>query len=265
MTRTPLRRPAAAATGLAAALVLTLVPSAQAPASAAPEASVAPVAVAAAPVTRTSVIGTSVEGRPITAIHRYWPGVANRKTVVVIGTVHGDEPAGTRVTTRLTTAKLPRNVNLWIIPTGNPDGLAAGRRTNAHKVDLNRNFPYRWKRINVGKSTYSGPSKASEPETKALIRFFKKVKPRQTVVFHQPLYGVGTSVKRMDVVKAYSRETGLPVKSFACTGVCYGSFGSWHNRAMSGVSVTVEFGAGRPSVSRIKKATAAVLKIGSRY
>ena len=85
------------------------------------------------------------------------------------------------------------------------------------------------------------------------------------MVFHQPLYGVGTSVKRMDVVRAYGSEIGLPVKSFACTGVCYGSFGSWHNRTLSGVSVTVEFGKGRPSVARIKKATAAVLKVGSRY
>ena len=225
---------------------------------------VLPAEAAAQPVTRTVVIGTSVQGRDITAVHRYWPGVKNAKRLVVIGSIHGDEPAGTRVARRLRTAPLPRNVDLWIIPTANPDGLAARTRTNARATDLNRNFPYRWKRINVGKSTYSGRASASEPETRVLMAFFTKVRPRQTVVFHQPLVGVGTAVKRMDVVRALARRTGLPVKDYACTGVCHGSFSSWHNRRLPGVAVTLEFGR-TASDGRIRRATSAVLEVGSRY
>jgi protein MpaA len=220
-------------------------------------------AVAREPVQETTVLGTSVKKRKIRAIRRYWPGVEDRKTLVVIGTIHGDEPAGRRVTALLRTAKLPRNLDLWIIPTANPDGTAAKRRTNARKVDLNRNFPYRWKKINVGTSTYSGPAKASEPETRALMRFFRKVKPDQTVVFHQPLNGVGTTVKRMDVVRALARRTGLPVKSFACTGVCRGSFSSWHNNRLPGVAVTVEFPR-KVKSKQVRRAAAAVLRVGSR-
>ena len=221
-----------------------------------------PADAASSPVVTREIIGTSVKGRPIYAIHRAYPGATRR--VVVIGQIHGDERAGLGVTRRLKRLNPPRNLDLWIVPTVNPDGLAAGTRTNARKVDLNRNFPYRWKRINVGRETYSGPSSASEPETRALLAFIKRVNPRITVSFHQPLFGVGLNTKRNDVVRALGRRIGLPVESYSCTGVCHGSFTSWHNNTRPGVAVTVEFGR-RASALRRDKAAAAVLYVGSRY
>jgi predicted deacylase len=182
----------------------------------------------------------------------------------VIGSIHGDETAGMGVTTRLKTRALPSNLDLWLIPMANPDGVAAHTRTNAHRVDLNRNFPYRWRKINVGKSTYSGPSAASEPETKALMRFITRVNPRITITFHQPLFGVGTNTKRNDVVRALASAIQLPVESYSCTGVCYGSFTSWHNYYKTGVAVTVEFGRAATNW-RKDKAAAAVVSVGSRY
>jgi protein MpaA len=211
-------------------------------------------------VTTTRVaIGKSVKGRTIWAIHRTRPGATKR--VVVIGQVHGDETAGIGVTSRLHKAALPANLDLWIIPTANPDGRAAGTRTNARGVD--RNFPYRWRRINVGRPTYSGPGAASEPETKALHAFITKIEPRITITFHQPLYGVGKNDKRPEIHTALSRATGLPVKDYACSGVCYGSFTSWHNRYRRGVAVTVEFGR-TASAWRLDKAAAATLSVGAR-
>ncbi|MGH8970787.1 MAG: M14 family zinc carboxypeptidase [Actinomycetes bacterium] len=241
---------------LAALLVALLLPLAGA-------APFAPAGAATEPVMKRVQIGTSVKGRPIYAYHRYHPG-AWRK-VVVIGAIHGDERAGMRVIRRLKRSNPPASLNLWLIPTVNPDGWAADRRTNAHRVDLNRNFPYRWRQINRGTETWSGPSAASEPETKALKAFITKVNPRITVTFHQPLFGVGRNSKRNDVVYALARRAELPVKSFSCSGVCYGSFTSWHNAKRSGVAVTVEFGKPHVSDWRIGKAASAVLTVGSRF
>jgi protein MpaA len=220
-----------------------------------------PADAATSPMTRIA-IGTSVQGRTIWAYHRTTPGATKR--VIVIGSIHGDETAGMGVTTRLKTRALPSNLDLWLIPMANPDGVAAHTRTNAHKVDLNRNFPYQWRRINVGTSTYSGPSAASEPETKALMAFITKVNPRITITFHQPLFGVGLNTKRNDVVRALAAGIQLPVESYSCTSVCYGSFTSWHNYYKTGVAVTVEFGSAVTDW-RKDKATAAVVSVGSRY
>ncbi len=254
--------------GLTAALTIGTAaavppPAVPAPGVPAPIAS-APVAFApaAAVQTTTRQIGTSVRGRTIWAIHRTTPGATRR--IVVIGQVHGNERAGTRVVQRLRIAGLPADVDLWLIPTANPDGLAAGTRTNARKVDLNRNFPYRWRRLDVGRTTYSGRRAASEPETRALQRFVTAMDPGIVVTFHQPLLGVGRNDKRPEVARAMAAATGLPLRTFHCTGICAGSFTSWVNRTRRGVAVTVEFGR-TTSPQRLDRAAAAVLSVASRF
>ena len=89
--------------------------------------------------------------------------------------MHGDERAGTRVVRRLRRLPLPAGVDLWLVPTMNPDGAAADVRTNAHAVDLNRNFPRYWRSAGAGTATWSGPSPASEPETRALQALLRSV------------------------------------------------------------------------------------------
>jgi protein MpaA len=221
----------------------------------------APPAAAAKVQEERLTIGTSVEGRKIVAYHRWREGA--RKRVLVIGSMHGDERAGTRVVRTLRSARLPANVDLWLIPTLNPDGAAAKRRTNAHGVDLNRNFPHRWKKAGRGTAKYSGRKAASEPETKALVDLVRTVKPRTTIVFHQPLVGIDSyAAKSMPLVRALSRETGLPIRSFDCGGVCRGTLTGWHNKRTPGRAVTVEFGRSVPA-KQVRRVARAVLRVGS--
>lgn len=230
-----------------AAVVVTFLPT---PASA----QVAPL------VTGKFVIGQSVQHRDITVVHRFHPGATVK--VVVIGNIHGDETAGLRVITALRQrADLPSNLDLYLIRTANPDGTAAGTRTNAHGVDLNRNFPYRWRSSSKG-PTWSGRRALSEPEALTLRAFIVAVKPDLVVVMHQPLFGIGAQDQTMPVVRRLSRETGLPVRDFRCTGVCAGSFTSWLNNRTGTLGVTVEFGH-TVSAARISRTARALVSVGS--
>ena len=186
-------------------------------------------------------IGTSVQGRPIVAVHRWTDGAT--RTTLVIGSMHGNERAGMRVVRQLRSASLPAGVDLWLVRTMNPDGTAADRRTNAHGVDLNRNFPQYWRPTGAGTLQWSGPSPASEPETRAMQRFLRDVDPHTTLSFHQPLDGVDSyRAKSMTLVRRLSRELGLPVKWFDCHGGCTGTLTDWSNTRLDGRAVTVELG-----------------------
>jgi len=97
-------------------------------------------AASTAPVVDRSIrLGASVQGRTITVIER---GDPNGPKVLVVGCVHGNEPAGIRVAAWLQRARPPAGIDLWILPDLNPDGVHAGTRGNVHGVDLNRNFPW---------------------------------------------------------------------------------------------------------------------------
>ena len=230
-------------------------------AGAVPLVTTAPVAVADdGPVTTREVVGTSLRGRPITVVHRAHEGATRR--VLVIGSIHGDERAGLRVERRLVERPdLPPELDLYLARTVNPDGTAVDRRTNAHGVDLNRNFPYKWGTSPRG-STWSGPSPLSEPESVALRDLIRRLDPWLVVTFHQPLFGVGANDRGMTTVRAIARGMRLPVDDFACTGVCHGTFTSWVNHRSESLAVTVEFGDTAPDW-RIARAANTVVEVGS--
>ncbi len=182
-------------------------------------------------------IGTSVQGRGIYA-YRLGPATATR-TMVVIGQMHGNERVGVAVAWTLMSRPVPPGVQIWVITTMNPDGYAANRRTNAHGVDLNRNFPSTdWLRRGAGTSTYSGPAASSEPETKAVVAFLASLRPRTTVILHQPFGLVDCSGGDRSVAALLSRQTGLPLRSLGASG---GNLTTWHRQRITGsTAVTLE-------------------------
>ena len=167
-------------------------------------ASVAALAPAPALPASTETIGTSAEGRPIRA--ELVGSRRARTKVLVVGSIHGNEPAGRAITRRLRRVRPPSGTALWIIDDANPDGSAADARHNAHGVDLNRNFPYRWQPQD---GVYeSGPGPASEPETQVLQRFIERERPRVTLWYHQALRMVVTAEGDPALERLYARGSG---------------------------------------------------------
>lgn len=194
----------------------------------------------AAPYRRVE-IGTSVQGRPIYAYQVGQERAA--RTMVVLGQIHGDEPAGRRTAGAIRDHRPVRGITLWIVPTINPDGAAMKRRQNARGVDLNRNWGYNWAPSRRGSATWSGPKAWSEPETVAMRKFLFNVDPTWVVGIHQPLYGIDTyRPKSRTLAERLVRSLGLPRKSFTCSGVCHGTMTGFINHRMPAAANTVEYG-----------------------
>lgn len=150
-------------------------------------------------------IGTSVQGREIVSWSRRVGQPAH--TVVVVGAVHGNEPASPPSVRALVEVAYPDDVEVWLVPELNPDGVAAGTRWNANGVDLNRNFPWGWR------ADDGGPAPLSEPEAQAAVALVERLRPDVVVWVHQP-YGYVTSVGGSDDAheQAWSAGSGLPVR-----------------------------------------------------
>src|SRR5204862_3342037 len=90
-------------------------------------------------VHRSVTLGRSVQGRPIVAEQLGDPD--SSLVVLVVGCIHGDEPAGSAITHALARATVPAEVNLWVVSDLNPDGVLEATRAHAHGVDLDRSLP----------------------------------------------------------------------------------------------------------------------------
>ncbi|XVX21580.1 M14 family zinc carboxypeptidase [Actinomycetota bacterium] len=198
-------------------------------------------------------IGTSVRGRAINA-YRIGDPTAVRKRVI-IGQLHGNEKAGYKAAWQLINTSRPTGLDIWVIPTANPDGYAANTRGNARGVDINRNFSKYWAYVyRPGSGYYQGPAPWSEPETRAVRDFLNRVRPWEAAIYHQPLYGIDRyGLKNRGLHDRLVASTGQPSKSFACDGVCRGTAQTWYNGTYSGSLITIEFGSA-PTATQISKA-----------
>jgi beta-N-acetylhexosaminidase len=173
------------------------------------------------------VVGRSVQGLAIRA-RRVGSPRADRM-VLVVGEIHGGEPAGRAVARRLRSIRPPRGTALLIVDSANPDGHRTGARWNGNGVDLNRNFPFGWRPSGAPFDTYhSGPAPASEPETVALSALIRRVRPRVTVWYHQHMRLVDRSGGDPHLERLYARRSRLPYKRIAPLS---GTATGWQNHA----------------------------------
>ena len=132
-------------------------------------------------------IGTSVQGRPLFVLRIGTPDDGSPEVYLGAG-IHGRERTDLDLRYMVgellakqdepEVRELLRTRVLWVQPMVNPDGLVALGRTNAHGVDLNRNFGVRWQpRTRKDPERHPGPSAFSEPETCA-VRDFLRSRPR---------------------------------------------------------------------------------------
>jgi murein peptide amidase A len=191
-------------------------------------------------------VGMSVEGRPITATRR---GDPDGRRVLVFGVIHGDEQAGLQVVALLKELPVPDGVDLYLVDSMNPDGVANNTRGNANGVDLNRNFPYNWGPIGApGDGQYAGPAAASEPEAQAVVELIGALRPDLVIWYHQDLFTIAPGQGRDGAIRArYAELTGLPMETI--TGGTYtGVAAQWArnelagNEVQPGVAFIVELG-----------------------
>lgn len=164
--------------------------------------------------------------------------------MLVFGVIHGNEQAGLQIVHLLETMDLPHDVDLWLVETMNPDGLAHDVRQNADQVDLNRNFPFNWGPLGApGDWEYAGPSAASEPETQAVVQFMTDLQPDLTIWYHQDYNRISPTTGREGKVRArYSELTGIPLLTIS-GGTYTGTAATWaRKRVPAGVAFIVELG-----------------------
>lgn len=172
-------------------------------------------------IMRSEIIGQSVEGRNLYALKFSTGefGADNSKTrVLILAQQHGNEQSGKEGALLLAYRLIrPENsylfekIDLAIIPQVNPDGSEVNKRRNAHDMDLNRNHLI-----------------LTEPETKALHRFFEQYLFEVTMDVHEyspfgddwkkygycknaaVTLGVNTNVNIAEDIRKFSNEEAAP-------------------------------------------------------
>jgi hypothetical protein len=208
-----------------------------------------------------AALGRSAHGRPLRAVRL--GDRSERRRVLVVGCIHGDECAGTTVTRALVTSRPLVPADLWVVPTLNPDGRAQGTRQNARGVDLNRNFPSRWRPIGRrGHPQYSGRRPLSEPETRAAAALIRRIRPRLSIWFHQPQGIVRAWGRSVRAARRYARLSQLPFRALRWPP---GTAPNWQNRRFrGGASFVVELPPGRLSRAEAVRHARAILALAAR-
>jgi len=148
--------------------------------------------------------GESVQGRPLVYAEFGNPQARSSNTSLVLAMVHPDEITPLYLALQLAQwmgdhPKDLTDAHVIIAPLVNPDGFyrPVRTRTNAHGVDLNRNFGtddwshealQRWRRMfGANPRRFPGRQPNSEPETRFQLKLLEEMQPRKVLSVHSPL------------------------------------------------------------------------------
>ncbi|MBD3223282.1 MAG: DUF2817 domain-containing protein [Caldithrix sp.] len=186
------------------------------------------------------VYGNSTNDRPIYVLklgdHAF--------TSLIFGAFHGDEQNGFHLVKRLadTLYQNPHLINqsVVLVPVVNPDGLMAKTRTNANKVDINRNFPTdNWSPVYQKARHHPGPNPASEVETQLVLKMIDDFNPDQIISVHAPLEVNNYDGPAEQLADVLHQHNGYPVSA----DIGYstpGSFGTYAGDELNIPVVTLE-------------------------
>jgi protein MpaA len=185
----------------------------------------------------TLLLGRSADGRPIYAERA---GDPHGTRVLVVGCIHGNECAGIPILRAL--ARAHARVDLWLVPTLNPDGRALATRGDAGGVDLNRDW-----------------GAFRERETRIGRNLIERIHPRLTIWYHQHMdvvwaFGASTAAGRL-----YARLAGLRLYHHRWVD---GGATAWQNRHGE-VAFTVELPAGSLTAAQVRRHARAVLALAT--
>jgi protein MpaA len=182
----------------------------------------------------TQPLGRSYEGRAIEVTHIR----GERKRILVVGCIHGNECEGLEVTRLL--ARSRSNADLWILQQLNPDGYARRSRFNARGIDLNRDFVA-----------------ATQRETRIARRLILRLRPDVTIWFHQPQALVRAWGPSRATARRYARLARVPYRTMSWPP---GSASRWQN-GLGQVSFVVELGSEELSDVMARRHANAVLRL----
>jgi protein MpaA len=202
------------------------------------------------PVTsQYKLMGRSIQGRPLMAT------ILGRgpDTIFILATIHGDEPAGTTLIYSLITyvqmnPQILKGRKIILLPTANPDGAALRSRTNAHGIDLNRNF-HTSNRINNSSNGYAG---LSEPESQVIDDLIRLYIPDRVISLHQVMNtgpeGLASQFPSGCIdydgpgLALANYIAGLADMSIYKIGAAPGSLGSYTGQDLKIPTITIELG-----------------------
>ncbi len=158
--------------------------------------------------------------------------------MLIIGSIHGDETAGTFLIWELFNhvrkhPELAENRRIILIPLANPDGMISDSRYNARGIDLNRNFST----ANRKSSKRHGSSPLSEPETRIIAKIIDKFGPNRIMSIHQPLECMDYDGPGKNLAHNLSGYCDLPVRKL---GSKPGSLGSYAGETLDIPIITLE-------------------------
>lgn len=146
--------------------------------------------------------GWSMQKRPL--VYAEFGDPSAKNTTLILSSVHGDEVTPVYLGIQLVHwlknhPTVLEHAHVIVAPLVNPDGFyhQPRHRTNAHKVDINRNFPTHdwdeqallaWKnKFHSDPRRYPGPQSASEPETAFQQELIRTFAPQKILSVHSPL------------------------------------------------------------------------------